>query len=342
MKPKTIALMVVAVTCGLGASYMTSKLLAERTSEDVETVEVLVVKKSLNTGDPIKNPQDFFEFKKVAKDQEPRDAFVKFEDLKGKVVKSPRRVGDFIFPDSLMSSKDASAFFMENLPPGFRAVGQRVDLQASVSGFANLPLSRVDIIHNVRRGDDASTYAQVLLENVLVLAIDQATQRDESGKAMPGNVVIFALSTEELLKLNVAREMGTLTLALRKFGDTKRSDVDKVTFNDLKNKTKNGESEYGSGELNQEPTPTVAAVPVAPKVEPKIDTTNVKPAIEVAVAAPKDEPKQPDGIAHSLVITEGPNQRSTQYLLDRTTLRVQNQNVEQTPLTPPQPKVEGN
>ena len=30
MKPKTLILMVVAVTCGLGASYMTSRLLAER------------------------------------------------------------------------------------------------------------------------------------------------------------------------------------------------------------------------------------------------------------------------------------------------------------------------
>ena len=30
MKPKTIILMVVAVSCGLAASYMTSRLLADR------------------------------------------------------------------------------------------------------------------------------------------------------------------------------------------------------------------------------------------------------------------------------------------------------------------------
>ena len=33
MKPKTMILMVVAVVCGLGASYMTSKLLADRISD---------------------------------------------------------------------------------------------------------------------------------------------------------------------------------------------------------------------------------------------------------------------------------------------------------------------
>ena len=32
MKPKTLILMVVAVTCGLGASYMTSRLLAKTKS----------------------------------------------------------------------------------------------------------------------------------------------------------------------------------------------------------------------------------------------------------------------------------------------------------------------
>ena len=42
MKPKTLILMVVAVTCGLGASYMTSRLLAERQPEDTEKVKILV------------------------------------------------------------------------------------------------------------------------------------------------------------------------------------------------------------------------------------------------------------------------------------------------------------
>ena len=94
MKPKTLILTVVAVTCGLGASYMTSQLLANREPEVKETVKVLVAKRNLNMGDLIKNPQDMFEQKPVAKEQAPRDAVLNFDDLKGRVLKIPRRAGD--------------------------------------------------------------------------------------------------------------------------------------------------------------------------------------------------------------------------------------------------------
>ena len=45
MKPKTLILMVVAITCGLGASYMTSRLLADRQPDDGEKISVLAVAK---------------------------------------------------------------------------------------------------------------------------------------------------------------------------------------------------------------------------------------------------------------------------------------------------------
>ena len=71
MKPKTMILMVVAVSCGLGASYMTSRLLADR-DHQVEKVTILVAKKALNMGDTIKAPDDWFIEKEVPKGEEPR------------------------------------------------------------------------------------------------------------------------------------------------------------------------------------------------------------------------------------------------------------------------------
>ena len=41
-------LMGVAIACGLGASYMTSRLLAERQSDDEPKITVLVARKALN------------------------------------------------------------------------------------------------------------------------------------------------------------------------------------------------------------------------------------------------------------------------------------------------------
>ncbi len=99
------------------------------------------------------------------------------------------------------------------MAPGHRAVGIRVNAESAAYGFATLPLSRVDIISTVRRADDKATYAQVLLENVLVLAADDKTRRTEDGKAMLSTVVTVALKPEDMLKVRLAGEMGTLSLA---------------------------------------------------------------------------------------------------------------------------------
>src|SRR2546430_3518288 len=81
MKPKTLILMVVAVTCGLGASYMTSRLLAERQPEETEKVPILVLKKNLDMGTTIKKVDDFFEVKQFTKGEEPKNAITKPEEL---------------------------------------------------------------------------------------------------------------------------------------------------------------------------------------------------------------------------------------------------------------------
>ena len=67
MKQKTIVLIILAVVCGLGASFMTSRLLADRQQQE-ETVKVLVAKKNLDSGMILKKPEDFLEEKEVPKD----------------------------------------------------------------------------------------------------------------------------------------------------------------------------------------------------------------------------------------------------------------------------------
>jgi len=100
MKPKTMILMVVAIVCGLGASYMTSRLLAERNTEpqEVPKVTVVVAKQGLTVGAPIKILDDMFELKEFTKGTEPKDALVTFDNLKGKYMKRNLRKGDFVTP----------------------------------------------------------------------------------------------------------------------------------------------------------------------------------------------------------------------------------------------------
>jgi pilus assembly protein CpaB len=294
MKPKTLILMGVAITCGLGASYMTSRLLAERhTSDEAEKVIVLVAKKNLNMGDTIKVPEDVFIQKAYTRGEEPANAIVDAEQLKGRVLKRPLRANDFVTSEDLLGDKDGD-FLNVKLPPGYRAVGVRVNVESSAYGFASLPHSRVDVISTVRRSDDKTTYSQVLLENVLVLAADDRTQRDESGKPMPSQVVTLALKPEDALKISLAGELGTLRLMLRKMGDATSAQHSKLNYEALK-----------SGEFSGDETPEVEAPKVAPVPPPA-------PKVE----APQVAEAKPATRLHRLWISEGDQTRQAQFQLN--------------------------
>lgn len=329
MKPKTLVLMVVAVTCGLGASYMTSRLLADRQTEDVEKTPILVAKRQLDNGSPIKVPQDVFEEKLYVKGEEPRDAIFKYEDLKGRILKRTLRQGDFIRPDDMLDSKDPQSVFSANLPEGFRAVGQRVSLETTAAGFATLPHSRVDIVQTVRRGDDKSSYSKIILENVLVLAADQRTQRDEGGNAMPAGIVTFALSPEDALKLSLSREVGSLSLLLRKFNDNKPAPISMVTAEDVRRGKTLGETP--ETELATETAPAPQAVVNLPPLK----ADDAKPAVDVKTEV---APAGPTNLAHTLTIIEGDKTRPISFLLDPVTRRVVNQDVARSEIVtrPPQ------
>src|SRR5262245_3744180 len=278
MKPKTMILMVVAVACGLGASYMTSRLLADR-NHDVEKVPVLVARKKLNMGELIKSPEEVFEEKLFPKGDEPKMAINDFQKLKDQQLKRPLRAGDFVTADDLRG--DDGLGLDTQLPDGHQAIGIRVKPDEIAGGFASLPNSKVNIISTVRRSSDRESYSKILLENVLVLAADDKMRVGDDGRAMPANVVTVALKPEDVLKLELAKTLGTISLALRKLGDVSRSEYTKVT-------------PEGLGPEPVMPSELINIVPVAPKPD-------IKPASATKGPLPK-------GPVHTMNIFNG-----TQY-----------------------------
>jgi pilus assembly protein CpaB len=291
MKPKTMILMIVAVSCGLGASYMTSRLLAER-GDETEKVAVLVAKKNLNMGDTIKVPEDMFIEKLFTKGEEPRLAIVDADKLKGHILKRSLRPGDFVTPEDLLDDKGGGIAYW--LPKGHQAVGIRVNQETIAGGFASLPHSRVNIISTQRRGGDKDTKAILLLENVLVLAADTQTQRDDTGRAMPANVVTVALKPEDVLKLELAKQLGTISLTLRGFNDSAKSEV--TTFSAQQLHTGAAPGKDTVEEADGGPPQNVSLPLPTPRVEP--------------VAAKKDAGK------YFMRIIEGDQQRQVPFAID--------------------------
>ncbi|MCI0683642.1 MAG: Flp pilus assembly protein CpaB [Gemmataceae bacterium] len=294
MKPKTLILMVVAISCGLGASYMTSRLLADR-QQEVEKVSILIAKKTLSTGETLKIPEDLFTLKQFPSGEEPKLAIADPKVLQGRVLKRSLRQGDFITPDDLLDDKNPG--MMYELPQGQQAIGIRVSPETIAGGFASLPHSRVNIISTVRRGDDVKSYSKILLENVLVLAADGTTKIVENGQAMPANVVTVALKPEDVLKLELAKTMGTISLALRKYNDNSKSEITSVTVEGMR-----GNNVAEDPTTEQVPTQAPAAIPLAAK-EPQPKVPGTAPVVA----------NDPTFSQHTLTVFNGPNVTQTIY-----------------------------
>lgn len=306
MKPKTMILMALAIVCGLGASYMTSRLLAERQVPEEEMVTILVAKKNLSIGEAIKKPEELFMPKQVAVKDEPKDAVKDMEALKNKIMKSSLRKGDHITTNELLGNEDTL-----KIPEGHQAIGVPVNNTTSASGFASLPHSRVNIIHTVRKDD--KSYSQVLLENVLVLAADTDTGRDK-GMAAPAQVVTVALKPIDVLKVKLAQEMGGLSLSLRKPNDESTTEDTMLTWEDLKAgraKTQHSNKAAVEAAEAKHEAPPVAVAKLPPIGMPKGE---FKPQV---AQAPTPEPVAPNVgpkvFTHRLLIVNGNQQQVSEY-----------------------------
>jgi pilus assembly protein CpaB len=218
MKPKTMILLVVAMGCGLTASYMTSRLIAERNGglTDGAKKAVLVAKKKIPQWMQIKKPEDYFEIKDLSADAVTKTTLTAFDQIKDKRLNRNLPEGEKVSEEDLLNkSLDGLA---AEIRPGSRAVGIKVTPESLAGGFV-LPNSHVDVMLIIRRGDQDSS-AQILLQDMLVLAVDTNAERNtEKGITMLGNTVTLAVKPEEALRLNLAQAVGDLRLVLRPLGE---------------------------------------------------------------------------------------------------------------------------
>jgi pilus assembly protein CpaB len=121
---------------------------------------------------------------------------------------------------------------------GKRAVTIRVDDVLGVAGFVQ-PNDRVDVL--MTRNDRPATpgarpapgaaYADLLLQNARVLAIDQIA--DRSGQAKPAKAVTIEVTTEDAQKVALGASIGQLSLILRQAGSSFTGDFRRINAEDL-------------------------------------------------------------------------------------------------------------
>lgn len=113
---------------------------------------------------------------------------------------------------------------------GMKAVTIRVNDVEGVGGFV-LPGDRVDIVMT-RQIDKTEASTEVVLQNARVLAIDQSAD-ERSDKPTVAKAVTLEVATAAAQRLWLASSVGSLSLLLRKAGETTAENTRRVTLSDL-------------------------------------------------------------------------------------------------------------
>ncbi len=288
MKPKTMILMVVAVVCGLAASYMTSRLLADKAPPPpANTVTVLVSKQKINAWTPMKKPEDLFVQKEVPEGTYSPKCITDFKDLKNQALKAPLNQDMPVTKDDLLSEQTAG--LVAELKNGERAVAIRVNPESLAGGFV-LPGSKVDVMYTMKRGDGDSK-AQIILQDMLVLAVDMKNTREDGQQSMLGSTATLAAKPDEAGELSLAASLGDLRLLLRSPLDQEHPKYKPVTIADL------GRQRRGGNDGKSDSTDVASADNVTATLPnlPKLDKT----------PAPAKAPEPPPPVTHIMRIQSG-------------------------------------
>jgi pilus assembly protein CpaB len=204
VKQKNLALVAVAVVCGLVAAFLTSQMGA-RGKVKVEEVQVVVAAKEIPIGTRIP-PEDvakWVKFKAFPKDAVPPAFVATLEEMGGKyVMNRTYRENESFNPLDLSSTG--------RMPPpeGFGMMSLPIQADAAVSGFIH-PGAHVDVWLSVQKKKSAQWVAMPMFLDMLVLAVNQdATGVTSGGGAYQAvSMVSTAVKPEhtELFQLAISR-----------------------------------------------------------------------------------------------------------------------------------------
>ena len=244
MRTSTIVMIGVAVLFGLFAVFLAQSWLngqAEMRLRNLEaqkkpaaTQTIVVATKPLRFGNELSSSS----LREIAWPEEsiPAGAFRRIADI---VDAGGRRVvlSAIESNEPVLSTKITGpgqrATLSATLQDGMRAVTIRVNDVEGVAGFV-LPGDRVDVALTRQKDSNGNNHSSsdVVLQNTRVLAIDQIAD-DRNDKPAVVKAVTLEVDTAGAQKLSLAASVGTLSLMLRRAGESSVEATRVITLSDL-------------------------------------------------------------------------------------------------------------
>ena len=193
----------------------------------LDTVEILVAKSDIGLGQSVgADAMQWQVWPTVAAGPSfirKSDKPAAIEEIAGSIARTPFASGEPIREAKLIKAK-GSGYMAAILPKGMRAVSTEISAETGAGGFI-LPNDHVDVLLSRRdREAERATGVEVhtsetFLRNVRVLAIDQMVEEKGGQRVVVGKTATLELTPGQAETLARARQMGTLSLALRSIVD---------------------------------------------------------------------------------------------------------------------------
>ena len=211
---RAIIMLVFSLLAGVVAVLLAARWMGQQVSSS--HTQVLVASRDLELGQAI-TPAMLQDIAWPAATR-PEGSFSEAKKLEGRVVRSSIFKGEPILVPKL-APEGTKAGLDSVIKEGRRAITVKVNEVVGVAGFL-APGSYVDLLINMR-DERENPLSQIVLERIMVLAVAQESNRGDDTKPKVVNAVTLEVTPLEAEKIDLARNIGTLSLMLRNQVDTK-------------------------------------------------------------------------------------------------------------------------
>jgi len=229
MKP--LVLITVALGCGLVAAVgFYQQMDNAGATQETEKVNVVVATREVNINEAL--TEENVELVQWARDQVLEGTVTSLEELEGAYARTRLYPGEAILSGKVIDSTKPGTSIL--VPTGYRVVSVEVSLDSSVSNLIE-PGDRVDVIVVLRERGETAAMAKTILSAVRVFAVNShvAPSLDPEESPEDARAVSLILKPDQIEKLMMATEIGTIKLSLRCPDDDEISETEGCGFAEM-------------------------------------------------------------------------------------------------------------
>ncbi|MCE5267672.1 MAG: Flp pilus assembly protein CpaB [Planctomycetaceae bacterium] len=239
MRPKSFALLMLALGCGLVAAIGVNQWMTSRSGATAvvgENVPVFVAVADIGLGEVLSTrlvKEDHW-----PKDKIPAGVVSRLEDVDGRRTRAKLYAGEPILETKLFGKGDHDQGATALIPKGYRVVSVKVD---PVSGSTSmiLPGDRVDVmVHLVRdvNHDIPETVSRTILQDVKVFAVNDIygleNQKDGT-KSIVAKTFSLLVTPSQAARIMLACQLGNVQLVMRGMEEEKAEPNAQATPSEL-------------------------------------------------------------------------------------------------------------